>query len=176
LRSIVDEDGARQKRLLALEVALDEQLDKFDSGKEELPPMVPPGDQEPAPELRTWVGAVSGQQARAAVRAAADPAPQEAWRFGLAGTILAVGLVLVPLACLPAVRDWAAASAPFLVAAAGVALALYSPLGLAGLVLPALALWHSSRRLWAQQRPGRASSIVNMRTSGSTGGGSISRH
>jgi hypothetical protein len=93
----------------------------------------------------------------------ADPAALEpSRRWGAALALLLLGIPVWLLARWPAMRDWLTASAPFAVAAGGVALACLSPLGIAALALPISVLATIWRSPWSWRIGDRHSSIVRL--------------
>ncbi len=162
LRTLVADDGQRLAKFRQIEADLDRHWQAL------------PGIQTPtevarnaavaadAGQQRVLGGAFSGHESQV-VLALVDPAALEPRRrMGMALAVLLLGTSAWLLSRWSVVRDWVAASSPFAVVVIGIALTFLSPLGLAALALPGMALITVWRSSWSQRIGERRSSIIRI--------------
>ena len=160
VRSLVVDDGGRQVRFRQLMTELDRHWQELQGG--------PFADDEGGllAERPVAAGKLAGAAAGplpSVELTIVDPAArQPAQRYGAAAAVLLVAVAAALLARWPVVRDWLAASAPFAVAAGGIALAGLSPLGLAALAPVLIALAATARSPWSPRLRGGNSGIVRL--------------
>ncbi|HUE71262.1 MAG TPA: hypothetical protein VMP01_10290 [Pirellulaceae bacterium] len=161
LRTLVVDDGERQERFRQVQTELDRRWLALQGGPPTNDDAAMPAEPIPA-TVSVLRGAFTGPVSHAEL-SFTDPAarePSQRWRAALA--LLLLGIPAWILARWSAMRDWLAASAPFAVAAGGIALACLSPLGVAALALPIAVLATYWRSPWSRRMGGRHSSIVRL--------------